>query len=572
MEVEVMANPALRDGKYYHRERVPQELLSVFERTRTGKPRTEVWIPLNTSSKAEANRRLPQAQVALRERFEAARRKMAQVAPPPSPATPQEKCQRFYETLQRQERERRAELVEYAKAHPDQFWRGDVVPIPSVKERGREGFHGVLGAGLAFEIQTRLNDAKGALSVMDMHYIRKATGETDEATQVLLARTEITFLEAMMRDSGALFAQMPPLGAVSLASSKRARALASDVPVLTAAAERWRTLRVREGWTEGGRMTTLLNTATKLLVEICGDKPLSQYGKTDVAIFKDTLSRLPRHRSKLPSTRCLSATEASRLGLPPIHLKTANDYLARITDLFAWAKLTFDGVDHNVFEGSGFAVRTNQREERQPFTPDELTLIFASLRRSDSAKFWAPILAPYTGCRSNEILKLKVSDVRQEAGTGIWYLDINEERHTDPTIHCRLKRSSHARRIPIHPDLVALGFLDFVKRCKGERLFIERKPDKFGKFSDAFGKWFNRHLHDIGVKRPKVDFHSFRHCFVDACDGRVPDDIIRRLKGDARGGTLDRYGSGKTDLQILSAHLNNICVAGTASFLNCDMR
>lgn len=562
-----MANPALRDGKYYHRERVPQELLPVFERTRTGKPRTEVWIPLNTSSKAEANRRLPQAQVALRERFEAARRKVAQVAPPPPPETPQEKCQRFYETLQRQERERRAKLVEYAKAHPDEFWRGQVVPIPPVDARGRDGFHGVLGAGLAFEIQTRLNDARGALSVMDMHYIRKATGEPDQATLVLFARTEIMFLEAVLRDPGALFGQMPPLGAVSLASPTRPMVSASSIPVFTTAVGRWRTLRAREGWTEGGRMTSLLDTATKLLVEICGDKPLNHYGKTDVATFKDTLSRLPRHRSKLPATKHLSATEASKLELPPIHLKTANDYLARITELFAWAKRTFDGLENNIFEGSGFAVRTNQREERQSFTPDELGLIFRSLRRSDSAKYWAPILAPYTGCRSNEILKLKVSDVRQEASTGIWYLDINEEPHSDSTIHCRLKRSSHARRVPIHPDLIAFGFLDFVKRCTGERLFVERKPDKFGKFSDAFGKWFNRHLHDIGVKRPKVDFHSFRHCFVDACDGRMPDDIIRRLKGDARGGTLDRYGSGKTELQILSPHLAKISVGGSAPLL-----
>ena len=77
-----MAKPALRDGKYYHRERVPQDLVAVFERTRTGKPRTETWTPLHTTSKTEANRRLPQAQVAVRERFEAARRKLVQPAPP----------------------------------------------------------------------------------------------------------------------------------------------------------------------------------------------------------------------------------------------------------------------------------------------------------------------------------------------------------------------------------------------------------------------------------------------------------------------------------------------------------
>jgi hypothetical protein len=168
-----MARPALRDGRYYHRERVPQDLLAVFERTRSGKPRTEIWTPLHTASKAEANRRLPQAQVAVRERFEAARRKLLRAAAPIFPATPQQRCEEYYATLQQQERDRRAKLVRYAKANSDQFWRGDVVPIPPVEDRGRDGFHGVLGAGLAFQIQTRLNDAKGALSVMDMHYVRR---------------------------------------------------------------------------------------------------------------------------------------------------------------------------------------------------------------------------------------------------------------------------------------------------------------------------------------------------------------------------------------------------------------
>jgi hypothetical protein len=36
-----------------------------------------------------------------------------------------------------------------------------------------------------------------------------------------------------------------------------------------------------------------------------------------------------------------------------------------------------------------------------------------------------------------------------------------------------------------------------------------------------------------------------------------PDDIIKRLKGDARGGTLD-----KTEVEILSEHLAKMKVKG----------
>jgi hypothetical protein len=42
----------------------------------------------------------------------------------------------------------------------------------------------------------------------------------------------------------------------------------------------------------------------------------------------------------------------------------------------------------------------------------------------------------------------------------------------------------------------------------------------------------------------------------------MPDDIIKRLKGDARGGTLDRYGKGKTEVAILAEHLAKIKIKG----------
>jgi hypothetical protein len=43
-----------------------------FDRTRSGKPKTELWIPLNTRSKSQANKALPTAQVEASKRFEAA--------------------------------------------------------------------------------------------------------------------------------------------------------------------------------------------------------------------------------------------------------------------------------------------------------------------------------------------------------------------------------------------------------------------------------------------------------------------------------------------------------------------
>ena len=116
---------------------------------------------------------------------------------------------------------------------------------------------------------------------------------------------QVAFLEALLRDPGALFGPMPPLGTVSLTSPVHVglQVAAADVPRLSEAAKKWRPIKVREGWTDA-RMLSLLDTAVALLIEICGDKGLTAYGKSDVAEFKEVLrdcraiaSRIPRPRT-----------------------------------------------------------------------------------------------------------------------------------------------------------------------------------------------------------------------------------------------------------------------------------
>ena len=63
----------------------------------------------------------------------------------------------------------------------------------------------------------------------------------------------------------------------------------------------------------------------------------------------------------------MTAHQAAALGLPPIDLKTANDYIRMIVALFDWAKASFDDVKDNHFAGATFAIKTDQREEKDPF-------------------------------------------------------------------------------------------------------------------------------------------------------------------------------------------------------------
>ncbi len=130
----------------------------------------------------------------------------------------------------------------------------------------------------------------------------------------------------------------------------------------------------------------------------------------------------------------------------------------------------------------------------------------------------------------------------------------------------RLKGSASRRQIPLHEDLIKFGFMHFHatrRAAKAQRLFSELSADKYGKLSDGFGKHFARFLKSLGIKRAKIDFHSFRHTWTDACrNSKIQTDIIYALKGEALKGTLARYGDGKTDLEILAEETRKLFFKG----------
>ena len=122
-------------------------------------------------------------------------------------------------------------------------------------------------------------------------------------------------------------------------------------------------------------------------------------------------------------------------------------------------------------------------------------------------RFWLPLIAVFSGLRQEEICQLQIEDVRQE--DGIWYFDINDRPPR------RLKNATAIRRVPVHSELIRFGFMQHVERLRRgrqTRVFPSFRPggadDRLG---HAFTKWFTRYRRDVGLYRPGLNFHSFRH-------------------------------------------------------------
>jgi len=217
--------------------------------------------------------------------------------------------------------------------------------------------------------------------------------------------------------------------------------------------------------------------------------------------------------------------------------------------------LTYDFASHLEYKFS----KKKDVNSYVAFTQTELQKIISghiyqpnksNRRKSDDFIFWAPLLGMYTGGRVNELAQLLVDDIRQEKETGIWYINIldDEVNPNKNTNKQSVKTDSSRRKVPLHPVLINLGFLSFVKmkRAGSNHQMLFHTGIKYyekGKFGKAVSDWFNGDVSkgngykvDCGIERGtgKV-FHSFRHGFAENLLGNVGEHVDLSRKGSLIG-------------------------------------
>jgi integrase len=164
----------------------------------------------------------------------------------------------------------------------------------------------------------------------------------------------------------------------------------------------------------------------------------------------------------------------------------------------------------------------------------------------EAAKRWCPLLCLYTGARIGEITQLRREDVTADAR--VPSLLITPEAGT--------VKGRAARRVPIHPRLVDLGFLSFVERAATGPLFYDpaRRRNKDAKTPQAalvagdLSGWARENgLGDPALKRP---LHGFRHRFMTlARDADIGDQYAESIAGHSP--TTENRGYGRFPLATL---------------------
>jgi integrase len=204
--------------------------------------------------------------------------------------------------------------------------------------------------------------------------------------------------------------------------------------------------------------------------------------------------------------------------------------IAMLRSLWAWAEKNGhlpDGAS-NPFAGMTPKGSKRHTSERQPFTDDEAARILTAARKEKGFLRWLPWLLAFTGCRLEEACGASAGDIRQQSG--VWILDIHDRAEGRS-----LKDGQPVRMVPLHPALIAEGFLTYAQSLPpAGPLFPDLTPGRFGKRSEMATKHLGRWTRNkVGITDPaKVAGHSWRHRMKDLLRfARVPAEAADAFLG-----------------------------------------
>lgn len=295
---------------------------------------------------------------------------------------------------------------------------------------------------------------------------------------------------------------------------------------------------------------------TKIFSEHVGSNaPVRDIGRADFRAFKQALAHWPvtANNAKIFRGKTFKhIVEANKkIQMKSIAPSTVNNYISALGAFFTW--LHSNGYHDEARVTHGMLVKVDKSKRvRRPYSDEELRKIFSlplfiGAESADSVRqpgevliadwrFWVPLVCLYTGSRLGEVTQLRTADVHDHDGR--LFLQITDEGD-DMTV----KTKDSVRVIPVHDDLLRLGFTKYVAdraRADDARLWPELKLGRHGRFSEYASKWWRQHLIAAGIGG---NAYRFRHTFTDALrDAGHLDAEISPLMGHSSDSMTHRYG------------------------------
>lgn len=172
---------------------------------------------------------------------------------------------------------------------------------------------------------------------------------------------------------------------------------------------------------------------------------------------------------------------------------------------------------------------------------------------------WVPWLCNYSGARVGEIVQLRKEDFAEEHGIPLMKI----------TPEAGSVKTGEYRKVPIHPHLVEMGFLDFVKTARRGPLFYSPSSARknadvralTGQAAQSVGRWIKT---VEGVEHDALQpNHAWRHRFKTVGrDVDISQQYLDKLQGHSTGSASAEYG--ETTIRALRREIEKIPKIKTA--------
>lgn len=182
-------------------------------------------------------------------------------------------------------------------------------------------------------------------------------------------------------------------------------------------------------------------------------------------------------------------------------------------------------------------------EDRTLRIPEAKAILLASRRQTKPELRWCPWLLAYSGARIGELTQLMADDFFQLGGN--WFYRITTKGRKT------VKVEQSIRRVPLHPDVLAEGFLTYLQSIGSVgRLFPVRTVQNLH-------DWVRN---DLSLDRPELaPNHGWRHLFEDlALLAGMNESAKRYITGRTTGHSSEGYGKSDAMLPGLAAEMRKL--------------
>jgi integrase len=287
---------------------------------------------------------------------------------------------------------------------------------------------------------------------------------------------------------------------------------------------------------------------------VTGDKRLCDYRQSDIEIFQEAYELAPAGFRWMKHIKdpAQPSWESVKAGFPEKRgtvrsAATHNRDVGIVQSVCrllgakggAWERKTGKDLVLEVDERKDLEQSSPLNPKRMPWTPDQLNALFSlpiytggggKLKRLRPSRmpnvwhdgaYWVPLLCAYSGAAREELCGLETADVVLDCRVPHIWIKENMTRSRDGETPAGLKAAARYRHVPIHPELLRLGFAEYVKAiAKGrhKQLFPEFYTIKTGGGERFYRRAWIYMADAVDAVTPlfrtsrgkRADFHSIR--------------------------------------------------------------